>query len=474
MLTPLWSSVWQRLTLTNFAPQAWGASSYLYRLIGLLKTWRQGSLLLQWTPWIGLLMLLSVFVMAPFSSTTLIGILLIACAGFWIILTVSDPVRNDVTPIHVLVALYWMISVIATAASPVKMAALDGLIKLTLYMLFFALSAKLLRSPQLRSWLITAYLHVALLVSAAGIRQWYFGADALATWVDPDSSLAGTTRVYSFLGNPNLLAGYLIPSVIFSAAAIVVWKHWMPKALAVVMLCVNSACLILTFSRGGWIGFVSGGFICVLLFAHWWSRLLPQFWRRLVIPAVLGLSAAVVVFAVATVDPIRDRVASIFVGRNDSSNNFRINVWMSVLEMIRDRPILGIGPGNDAFNKIYPFYQQPGYTALSAYSILLEVLVEVGVVGFSCFLWLLLVTFNQGWVQLQRLRAIANTQGFWLMAAIATMVGMLMHGLVDTVWYRPQISTVWWLLVALVASFYQPISQTETTSSENPPLIAPR
>jgi len=45
-------------------------------------------------------------------------------------------------------------------------------------------------------------------------------------------------------------------------------------------------------------------------------------------------------------------------GRADSSNNFRINVWAAVVEMIRDRPILGIGPGNTAFNKIYPLYQR--------------------------------------------------------------------------------------------------------------------
>jgi len=38
--------------------------------------------------------------------------------------------------------------------------------------------------------------------------------------------------------------------------------------------------------------------------------------------------------------------------------------------MILDRPIIGIGPGHDAFNKIYPLYQLPAL-ALSAYSIFL-------------------------------------------------------------------------------------------------------
>ena len=40
--------------------------------------------------------------------------------------------------------------------------------------------------------------------------------------------------------------------------------------------------------------------------------------------------------------------------------------------MIQARPWIGIGPGNSAFNLIYPLYQQPGYTALSAYSVPLD------------------------------------------------------------------------------------------------------
>ncbi|HEY9805841.1 MAG TPA: hypothetical protein V6D04_04690, partial [Candidatus Obscuribacterales bacterium] len=156
---------------------------------------------------------------------------------------------------------------------------------------------------------------------------------------------------------------------------------------------------------------------------------------------------------------------SIFAGRGDSSNNFRINVWAGVIRLIQDHPdnrwlpnyILGVGPGNTVFNKIYPIYMvSPRYSALSAYSIPLEIMVETGVIGLSCFTWLLLTTFTQGWLQLQRLRSIASRDSFWLMGAIASLVGMLVHGLVDTVWYRPQINTLWWLMIAIIASYYVP------------------
>jgi putative inorganic carbon (HCO3(-)) transporter len=120
--------------------------------------------------------------------------------------------------------------------------------------------------------------------------------------------------------------------------------------------------------------------------------------------------------------------------------------------MIRARPILGIGPGNNAFNKVYPLFMSPKYSALSAYSIYLEILVETGIIGFSAFVWLLATAFTLGIRQIRRFQLEKNSHGFWLVGAIAGIVGILAHGLVDTVWYRPQISTLWWFLVALIAS----------------------
>jgi putative inorganic carbon (HCO3(-)) transporter len=458
------NSVWQQLTLVNVPLRQWSESSYLHQFIGPLRTWRQGSWLMRWSNYLAAVLVAVVFGLAPFVSTGLVGVLLLACAGFWLLLTLSDDVEvgDGVTPIHLLVLLYWGIATVATAMSPVRSAALEGWIKLTLYLLFFALMARVLRSPRFRSALILVYLVAAAIVSIVGLRQWFFGASALATWVDPESSLAGTTRVYSFLGNPNLLAAYLLPATIFSAAAFFAWRNWLPKLLALTLWVVNSACLVLTFSRGGWIGYVVASFVFLMLLVHWLTVRFPRFWRIWTLPIVLGVSALLVAVAVITVEPLRERVSSIFVGRED-------NVWMAVIEMIKDRPLLGIGPGNDAFNRVYPRYQQPGYTALSAYSVVLEIAVETGLVGVACFLWLLLVTLNQAWQRIQQLRKLGSREGFWLMAAAANMVGMLAHGLVDTVWYRPQVSTLWWLMIALVASYYaiapQPTAVTEAANA---------
>jgi len=131
------NSVWQQFTLSNLHLYQWRGASYLYRLVGLLQSWRRGSWLLQWAEPIGAFLVALVFALAPFVSNALIGVLLFSGAAFWVLLTLSDetvypqsershPLR--VTPIHLVVLLYWGISVVATALSPVKAAAATGLI----------------------------------------------------------------------------------------------------------------------------------------------------------------------------------------------------------------------------------------------------------------------------------------------------------------------------------------------------------
>ncbi len=348
------NSVWELFTLSSLPLKDYLGTSYLHRsLVGLLRSWRQTSILIQFGDAIAVGLLSLVYALAPFTSSTLLGLLLAACIGFWVLLTLADdgtPINiPSVTPIHLLVLIYWGVAALATALSPVKKAALSDLGTLTLYLLLFVLCARVLRFPRLRSWMITLYLHVSLIVSVYGLRQWFFGATALATWVDPESPLSKTTRVYSYLGNPNLLAGYLLPAVVFSLVAIFVWQSWVQKSLAFTMFIVNTACLILTFSRGGWIGLVVAVLSAIAMLIYWWGISMPSFWRSWSIPIILGGLIGVLLLAVIFVEPVRIRVVSIFAGRHDSSNNFRRNVWEAVFQMIRDRPIIGIGNWSQCF-----------------------------------------------------------------------------------------------------------------------------
>jgi putative inorganic carbon (hco3(-)) transporter len=463
------SLVLQKLAYVQQSAAEWVRHSLLWKAFNPFRHWRQYSALMQWGTELSVCLLTVLFAVAPFVSTTQIGLLQIACAGLWFLLTLSEdaPQPKKVSPVYAVLTLYWVWAGIATILSPVKREAFGGLAELTLYLIVFALMERTLRSPKWRTWMITTYLFAAFIVTLFGFSQWFFGAPPLATWVDQESSLANTTRVYSYLGNPNLAAAYLIPAVPLSLSAIFAWPHWGPKLLATVMFVANAVCIVLTFSRGGWIALVVSLAISALLLLYWVLPQLPTFWQRWAFPILLGGGGAILLVGVIAVQPLRDRVFSIFASRKDSSNNFRINVWEAVKEMIRARPLTGIGPGHGTFNKIYPLYQRPKFSALSAYSIYLEHLVEFGIFGFTCFIALIVTVLQQGWLQIQRMRQERLVQGFWLIAALSGMGGLLAHGAVDTVWYRPQVFTLWWLMVAIVTSYFVPTPSLDSSHARS-------
>jgi len=442
------------LTAVNPPPLIeWRKSSIIGKLIGLLSHWRTTSYLLQYADAIALTLVCTLLIVAPFTSTSLIGVVLLACAGFWALLTITEVKTNQITAIHLWIFFYWLASVVATGFSPLKSASLSGLIKYTLYLIFFALCAKAFRKTKIISWISTTFLLVSLVVSGYGIRQQFIGVTPLATWTDPNSPTADVTRVYSYLGNPNLLGGYLLPAVALSLAGLILWKTKAQKTLALLILITNVSCIYFTGSRGAWLALIALFITFLLGLNYWWGEYLSPFWRKWLIPIVFGISALLIVVALIAVEPLRLRILSMFSWRGDSSNNFRINVWYAVFQMMRDYPITGIGVGNQVFNQIYPLYMKTNYTALSSYSIFLEIPLETGLLGITFFMGILVSVYRSAIAQIKIFKRQNKERGIWIIAALAALIGLATQGVFDTVWFRPQINTLWWLFVGLIASY---------------------
>ncbi len=428
---------------------------------------------MQWGDEIGAIFTALIFIASPFEPylpgrTDTIALFLLAVAAFWVLLTLADNRGGGISPIHVTVLLFWGASALSAGLSPAKEAAFRGLNLVTLYLILFLMLARLCRSSRIRNWLIAIYLHTALVVSVYGIHQSIYGAKQLGNWIDAESTLAKTTRIYSYLNNPNLLAGYLLPAIAFSIAAVFVWRSWAQKSLALVMVVANIYCLPATYCRGAWIGAIVGLIVAVGLVYYWLLPALPKFWKSWGLQMVLGGILVVSAIAILAIPNLRDRVLSIFSGSKDSSNNVRIEVWKAVGKMIHDRPIFGFGPGDRVFKKYYPIYQTgPRFSATGAYSMFFETIVEIGLFGFSCLVWAIVVIFNSGIRSIIQLRQSGDPQAFWLMAAIVSIVATLVQNATDTIWYRPAIQSLWWFSVGIVASFY--LGATEKESEALPP-----
>ena len=410
----------------------------------LLLRW-QGLLARRPAGWLGShlealagLVLCALLAVLPVVSRSGLSLLIAACVLLWVVWALRTP-PGKIGAINVALLAVLAIAVLATGFSPVPLAAAKGLIKLSSYLGVYALMRQLLASSPL--WwdrLVGALLAGELLTSVVGLRQLYGDASALARWSDNNSVAQGTVRIYSSLDNPNLLGGYLLPILPLALVALLRWRGLPRRLFALTALLLGIAALVLTYSRGAWMGMVASLGLLGLLLAMRRIRHWPPFWRRTLPLLLLLATAGALVVVVSQVEPLRVRVMSLVAGREDSSNNFRMNVWTAALAMIQDRPWLGIGPGNDAFNLIYPLYQQPKFNALSAYSIPLELLIEAGLPGLLAGLALLFTAIRtglqQGWSQ--------NQLALPCLAAVAVFVGLGVQGLTDTIFFRPEVQLV--------------------------------
>ena len=421
------------------------AEPLLLRWQGLL---RPADLVLLRLEWLSGGVLVLLLMGLPLFTRGGLSLVIAAVALLWLLWSLCSP-PEEIGAISGWLLLILGIAVLTTGFSPVPMAAAKGLLKLLSYLSVYALIRKLLAcNPSWWDRLLAGLLSGGLLSSVLALRQLYASTEELARWADPNSISTGTIRIYGPLGNPNLLAGYLLPLLPLAAVALLRWKGIGSRLFAGTTLILGVAATVWTYSRGGWIGMLAGLATLMLLLILRTTRHWPPIWRRLLPLAVLLLAAALLTVAATKLEPIRTRVASLLAGRGDSSNNFRINVWLAAIDMIQDRPWLGIGPGNAAFNSVYPLYQQPKFNALSAYSVPLELLVEMGLPGLIAGLGLL-------WSALQRgLRGLTLPQpaAGAALASLAAITGLLTQGITDTIFFRPEVQLIGWFCLATLAA----------------------
>ena len=421
------------------------AEPLLLRWQGLLRPADLVLLRLEWLSGGVLVLLLTGL---PLFTRGGLSLVIAAVALLWLLWSLCSP-PEEIGAISGWLLLILGIAVLTTGFSPVPMAAAKGLLKLLSYLSVYALIRKLLAANA--SWwdhLLAGLLSGGLLSSVLALRQLYASTEELARWADPNSISTGTIRIYGPLGNPNLLAGYLLPLLPLAAVALLRWTGIGSRLFAGTTLVLGVSATVWTYSRGGWLGMLAGLATLMLLLILRSTRHWPPIWRRLLPLAVLVLAAALLAVAATKLEPIRTRVASLLAGRGDSSNNFRINVWLAAIDMIQDRPWLGIGPGNAAFNSIYPLYQQPKFNALSAYSVPLELLVEMGLPGLIAALGLLWSTLRSG---LQGLTLPPPAAGAAL-ASLAAIAGLLTQGITDTIFFRPEVQLIGWFCLATLAA----------------------
>ncbi|HEY9746803.1 MAG TPA: O-antigen ligase family protein [Oculatellaceae cyanobacterium] len=407
------------------------------------------------------------FILLSFASTGVIG------AATWFLFALAvlagllarPAVPKHLTIIDLFIALFLASAALSTAFSSFFATSLIGLGKMLTfvagYVVFRVLSEFGHKPVIVLMGLLTA---IGLGEALIGFYQHINHIQPLATWSDPSiNPELQMTRIFGTLQpyNPNLLAGFLTPcfaATVGNALLLFRKKTW---PLAVVMLLISVLILIAMVWTGSRGGFLAIGAMLLMVFAYvghllWHDNQLKPFktlktlWISILIVSLLGLG-----FGLGTSEKIRARVASIFAMREDSSISYRLNVYQSATQMVRDNPVVGIGPGNSTFKLVYGLYMVPGYNALGAYSVPLEIAVEQGWLGLIIFLSMLLVLKLRVWLALDDTQR-PLTEKLLIGALFTGVVGSFVYGFFDTIWYRPAVNLLFWFMVASLARFSEP------------------
>jgi O-antigen ligase/Flp pilus assembly protein TadD len=246
-------------------------------------------------------------------------------------------------------------------------------------------------------------------------------------------------RALGPFGQPNRMGGYIVATIPVALALSFAAQDRVLRAGLLIATFGLVFCLVVTYSRGAWLGLAVGLLVLALALARW-PELLPR-------PAILALSLAALVIPVLLLLPsiisrVESRPSSApawnlpIDPEREGSGAMRRAIWSGALEAAMRRPALGYGIGTfrEAFDRakspqMKQLEAEGGRTADQAHNHYLGILAERGALGLAAFAVFTALTLGAA---AMAMASGTQTMGRVLVAGLAgSVLALLAHGLVD-------------------------------------------
>ena len=303
--------------------------------------------------------------------------------------------------------------------------------------------------------------NILIISIASGI---FIGLAGIFYWLFP--SFEGVTydmRLKEFYLSPNHLAMTLAPILLiaygFFLNGLAKKYSIREKIFWVFSFLIISIPLYLTYSYGAWLGIAAGIIFISFCFFQKLKNIqeggIPEC-RLHNVPKIIPIVIITCLFftAVFSSQLKAEKFQKIFDER--SSFNSRIMIWQASLTILKDHSILGIGPGN--FQEYYLAYQIkfPPYLEWAVpqpHNLFLAFWLQCGLIGFIGFIWIIILFFKKGFKILNEGENMYPRLQVKFIACIliSQMIYILIHGLVDTPYWKNDLSVMFWVMVGLMA-----------------------
>lgn len=374
-------------------------------------------------------------ILAPILPTMAVLALVCLCMGLSLLRLASD--RDTAiapSPLNVHIALHALVILWSTAASVnLRGSLLPGMLTVAFVLFFYGVtSSGLEKHLDKVLWLLLA---AGVGVSLYGFYQACFPERYGDVWTDTDLFSAITFRVYSTLANPNVLGEYLLLMIPIACAMLFSADNWSKRIAALIAAGIMGVCLILTYSRGCYLGLLFAAAVFLVLLD-----------RRFLFLGII----AVALCPLYLPDSVISRFASIG-NMTDTSTSYRVGIWLGSLAMLKDFGFSGVGYGSEAFNTIYPAYAMHSISAQHAHNLFLQILCDSGIVGLLVFLGLI-VSFCR--MMLTAIRHTSDARARILqIGGISAVSGFLVQSLTDYTFYNYRVMLLFFGMLGLCVLF---------------------
>ncbi|MBE6688807.1 MAG: hypothetical protein E7588_05965 [Ruminococcaceae bacterium] len=305
-------------------------------------------------------------------------------------------------------------------------------------MLNYFLVANLIRNRTLTVRILQSFSLSMLVTALIGLYQKFFMA-ANTTWHDTTMFGDIGTRIYSTFQNPNVYGEYLVMAIPLSLALLFTQKTYKERFMTFVITACALMALVYTQSRGAWLAFLISIAIYLLIKTS-----------KMLVVYLLGIfSIPILPFVLP--QSIVSRFMSIG-NLGDSSTSYRVSIWRAAVKMIEDFFTGGIGIGTTAFSKVYPSYSLAGIEAAPhSHQLFFQIAIEMGFFALIAFFAVIFILIRKN---SHTLMEYGKKSGYTLIssAALCGIIGMMIQGLTDYVWYNYRVFGMFWIVMGLCVS----------------------
>jgi O-antigen ligase len=216
-----------------------------------------------------------------------------------------------------------------------------------------------------------------LATSIYGIFQ-FFGFDPLlpASAYRVGEGIWTIIRPPSTMGNANYFASYLSYAVFFPAALLSTRSDERWKTIAIVAISTGSLAIVLSGTRAGILGWLTGVMVLVL-------GSTPKLRQRVLVFLMCGAAALAALSITPVGRPLRARMHW---SQDDASGGGRLLLWRDSARLFLAHPFAGIGP--DGFPREFPKFRSlelaqllPDFYQESPHNLLVDAAVTQGISG---------------------------------------------------------------------------------------------